>query len=76
MPIEPCYSLSHAARMIGVNRVTLKGWLEQSGLALPLVRHGSRHMIRESELKRVLEARAPHLKLGSVTNVAKRRRTA
>ena len=55
--LEKHYSLSEAARRIGVRRHTLKRWLCLEGILLPRVRHGAKVMIRERDIERVLEIR-------------------
>jgi len=56
--LEKHYSLSEAARRIGVGRHTLKRWLCLEGILLPRVRHGAKVMIRErDDIERVLEIR-------------------
>ena len=58
MMLEKHYSLSEAARIIGVDRRALKCWLRQDlGIILPRVRHGAKVMIRERDIERVLEIR-------------------
>ena len=47
MALEKHYSLSEAARILNVQRVTLKRWLREVGILLPCVRRGSKTMIRE-----------------------------
>lgn len=61
MSVERCFSISKAAKSIGVERHTLKRWLLEIGLVLPEVRRGSRQMIRESDLERVIAKRGPHV---------------
>lgn len=52
------YSLSAAARLVGVQRQTLKRWLAQDlGIPLPRVRHGAKVLIRESDIERLVERR-------------------
>ncbi len=56
--LEKHYSLSAAARLVGVNRKALKRWLAQDlGIILPRVRHGGKVMIRERDIQHVVEKR-------------------
>ena len=56
--LEKHYSLSEAARQIGVARKTLRRWLVQDcGILLPRVRRGGKVMIRERDIERVLAKR-------------------
>jgi predicted site-specific integrase-resolvase len=56
--LEKHYSLSEAARIIGVDRRALKRWLRQDlGILLPRVRRGGKALIRERDIERVLEIR-------------------
>lgn len=57
MPLERHYSLSAAARLIGVHRRTLAGWLRKEGIVIPFLRRGAKVMIRERDLELVLEKR-------------------
>jgi len=57
MPLEKHYSLSSAARQIGVDRSTLRRWLIQEGILVPRVRRGGKVMIRERDVQRVVEKR-------------------
>jgi predicted site-specific integrase-resolvase len=58
MMLERHYSLSEAARLIGVDRRALKRWLRQDlGIVIPRVRHGAKVMIRERDIERVLGMR-------------------
>jgi excisionase family DNA binding protein len=55
--LEKHYSLSEAARQVGVDRRALKRWLAQEGIWLPRVRHGAKVLIRERDIERVLARR-------------------
>jgi len=57
MALEKHYSLSAAARLIGVDRTTLRDWLRQIGIVIPYVRRGSKALLRERDIERVLERR-------------------
>lgn len=74
--IERCYSISAAAKSIGVERHTLKRWLLEIGLVLPEVRRGSRQMIRESDLERVIAKRAPRTNWNLLRSPSKQNRVA
>lgn len=52
------YSLSAAARLIGVNRHTLKAWLVASGLFLESLDRGSKFQLSEQDIERVLRTRS------------------
>ena len=55
---ERTYSLSAAAREIGIGRHALKHWLRQElGIVIPRVRRGSKVLIRERDLDRIIERR-------------------
>jgi predicted site-specific integrase-resolvase len=56
--IEKHYSLSGAAKLIGIERRALKRWLRQDlGIVIPRVRRGSKVLIRERDLRRLIEKR-------------------
>jgi len=55
--LERHYSLSEAARLIGVRRHTLKVWLAECAIVLPEVARGSKVMLRESQIQQVLRKR-------------------
>jgi predicted site-specific integrase-resolvase len=57
MSLEPHFSLSGAAKRIGVDRSTLKRWLRLEGIILPRVRHGAKVLIRERDIERIVEKR-------------------
>lgn len=58
MALEKHYSLRKAAELIGVDRGTLRAWLEKDlGIILPRVRRGGRVMIRERDVEKVIEKR-------------------
>ncbi len=56
--IERHYSLSEAARKIGVDRRAVKRWLKDDlGILLPRVKHGGKVLIRERDLERLIAKR-------------------
>jgi len=55
--MERHFSLRKAAKEIGVDRHTLKLWLTEIAIVLPPVRRGSKVLIRESDLERVMRKR-------------------
>lgn len=56
--IEKHYSLSGAAKLIGIERRALKKWLRiDLGIVIPRVRRGSKVLIRERDLQRIIEKR-------------------
>jgi hypothetical protein len=58
MIAEKLYSLSAAARLVGVRGETLKRWLRQDlNICLPRVRNGSKILIRERDIERVVARR-------------------
>ena len=58
--IERHYSLSKAAELLGVNRTTLRRWLEVDlGLAFPDVRQGSKMLVSESNIQAVVRKHSP-----------------
>ena len=58
MAIEKHLCLREAARQAGVGRKALKRWLAQDlGICFPKVRRGSRILVRERDVERVLEKR-------------------
>ena len=57
MSLEKHYSLSGAAKILSVTRGTLKRWLRAEGILLPHVRRGSKTMIREQDIERVMRKR-------------------
>lgn len=59
MAIEPRYSLRRAAEALGVDRGTLKGWLAEEGIFFSGVARGSKYLIREADLERVIRKRSP-----------------
>ena len=60
--IERCYSLRAAAKVLGIDRKTLKAWLvSELALRMPEVRRGSKAVIRHSDLERLLEKRGPRV---------------
>ena len=59
MPIERHYSLGQAAKLIGINRATLKKWLASDlAIVLPDLGRGNKVLIRETDLKYLLSKRA------------------
>ena len=55
---ERTYSLSAAAREIGIGRHALKRWMAQElGILVPRVRRGSKVLIRESDLEKIVARR-------------------
>lgn len=75
--IERCYGLRRAAEIVGVNRETLKRWLRVDlGLVLPRVTRGSRVMIRESDLNRLIDKRGPRTNWVLLRSPSKRRNIA
>jgi hypothetical protein len=57
--IEKRYSLSSAAKTVGVSRDTLRRWLEiDLGMRFPAVTRGSKHLVTESQINAVLRRRA------------------
>jgi predicted site-specific integrase-resolvase len=57
MGLERRYSLSEAAKIVGVRRHTLKLWLAQCAIVLPRLPRGSKVMLRESQIEMVLRKR-------------------
>jgi len=57
MALEKHYSLSRAAKLIGVGRGALKRWLRAEGILLPRVRRGSKTLIRERDIERIIRKR-------------------
>lgn len=58
--IELHYSLSKAATLLGVDRHTLRRWLEVDlGLSFPDVRQGSKMLISESQVQLVIKRHSP-----------------
>jgi hypothetical protein len=61
MAIERCFSLRKAAKVLGVGKTQLKRMLlVELQLVLPEVMRGSRQMIPESVLQRLIEKIGPH----------------
>lgn len=55
---EKHYSLRAAARELGVGPRALKNWLRQDlGIVIPRVRRGSKVLIRERDIERLIERR-------------------
>jgi len=55
---EKLYSLSAAAKELGIERHALKRWLVQDlGILIPRVRRGSKVLIRASDIERIIERR-------------------
>ena len=60
MGIERRVSLGQAARLSGINRTTLRRWLESDlGFVFPNRARGSKVLLRESEIEAVLSAHSP-----------------
>jgi predicted site-specific integrase-resolvase len=57
MSLEQMYSLSRAAKLVGVQRHTLKLWLAAEAIVLPAVPQGSKVLIKQSDLERVVRKR-------------------
>jgi len=57
MALEKMYSLSQAAKLVGVHRHTLKLWLAADAILLPSVDRGGKVLIRESDVERVVRKR-------------------
>lgn len=56
--IERHISLRKAARDVGVDRSTMKRWLEEElGFKFPRVRHGAKLLVAEADVLRVLARR-------------------
>jgi len=53
--IKKQYSLNDAAKLVGVNRTALFNWFRQVGIVIPHVRNGSKVMLRERDIERILE---------------------
>lgn len=62
--IERRYSLSEAARLVGVDRGTLRIWLEAEGLHVPTMRRGSKLMLTEADIERALRHRQTQPQIG------------
>lgn len=71
--IERCYSLSEAARVIGVSKLRLKLYLLEIGLVLAPVRRGSKNLIRESDLERLLDKKGPRTNWALLRSPSKRK---
>ena len=58
MTLEKMYSLSQAAKIIGIQPKTLKRWLaEDLGMVLPRVARGGKALIRERDIEIVVRKR-------------------
>ena len=55
--LEKHISLRRAAGLIGISHHTLKLWLQQDGIYIPRVRRGSKVLVRERDVMRLLEKR-------------------
>jgi hypothetical protein len=56
--IEKRYSLSGAAKAVGVSRDTLRRWLEiDLGMRFPDVARGSKHLVTEAQINASLRKR-------------------
>jgi transposase-like protein len=59
MAIEKRYSLSAAARAIGIDCGTLRRWFEiDLGIRFPNITRGSKHLVTEAQIDAVLRKRA------------------
>ena len=61
MSSKQYFSLSAAARHLGIDRTTLKRWLLAEGLALPKLERGARMMIPIEDLERISARRQPRI---------------
>ena len=72
MAIEKTYSVSKAAKVLGIGRGTLVRWLRlELGLSLPAVGRGSHAMIPESVLQSLMEKKGPKQAGHTSTRVSK-----
>jgi excisionase family DNA binding protein len=56
--MERTYSISQAAKLVGVGRKTLKRWLAADlAIVMPQVKLGSKVLIREKDIERVVQKR-------------------
>ena len=56
--LEKHYSLGAAAKLVGCSPKTLKVWLRKDlGILLPRIKNGSRVMIRERDIEKVVARR-------------------
>ena len=56
--LEKHYSLGAAAKLVGWSPKTLKVWLRKDlGILLPRIKNGSRLMIRERDIEKVVARR-------------------
>ena len=56
------YSIRQAAKLIGVNRHTLRRWLEVDlGYRMPTVAQGSKILLSERDIEAVLKKHCPHV---------------
>ena len=59
MAIEKHYSLTSAAKILGVGRDTLRRWLEiDLGMRFPNLTRGSKHLVTQAQIDAVLRNRA------------------
>jgi hypothetical protein len=59
MTIDKLYSLSSAAKAVGVSRDTLRRWFEiDLGMRFPHITRGSKHLVTEAQVNAVLRKRA------------------
>jgi len=55
---EKHYSLSAAAKELGIGRHTLKRWMRNDlGILIPRVRRGSKVLVSERDLERIIKHR-------------------
>lgn len=58
--ISQRYSISEAARLIGIDRGTLRRWLEVDlGLRMPVVTNGSKILLNDAQIEAVLKKHSP-----------------
>lgn len=58
--IEQRYSIRKAAQLLGVNRKTLRRWLEVDlGFRMPKVAQGSKILLSEKDIEAVLRKHSP-----------------
>lgn len=63
--IERCYSIRHGAKRIGITPKSLVRLLRvELGLVLPPVARGSHHMVRESDLEKLIDLLGPRKQWG------------
>lgn len=58
--IAPRYSIRKAAQLLGINRKTLRRWLEVDlGFRMPRVKQGSKILLTEKDIEAVLRRHSP-----------------